>query len=579
MEEAPTPKRPRDGDEEEQRCAAGDVKEDNIVIVAKKSVAGSTSELEVDLPRNAVIGDLAARLAGREECEKGQITLVYRGKVLSQPTVALTTLVGEAEGARIVVVYLVRKPASAKAVNAPAASSASTAPPAAAPVSASSAPPAKAAPAAAPAGDAPVSALGAPLAKAAPAAVPAGSAASAAAALSGRVLRPASHTDITAGLRVLLLLRHGQCCHDHEGDELKGLTMHGHSQAEESARYVAGLFAAGKIPEQRALLHSTSRRARETAAKLPDHLPGLEVWNADLLRETDPANNPLRAEEVFNRIFAAPVVGEGDTLIVVAHNNIILYLLMRAAGVPIERAAQAWRLFHLRHASVTRIDISGSGAKQVVSIGGAGHIPHPLVTWNNITGADMAAWKGGEAERHKFGGRMVLLVRQVLTESEATAEGAAEGANLQQREAVAAHVKGLGEYMVSRHLHVACSDSPAARSTAAAVATLFRRTPQVLRLRDGGADVADQLEAAFLQFFSPPGGHNRDTVVLVAEDRPLLYWLLRALGLSSEESQESISSYNIGHGSVTLVNIRSNGTMKVVSVGDTGHLPLDYTFP
>lgn len=44
------------------------------------------------------------------------------------------------------------------------------------------------------------------------------------------------------------------------------------------------LFAAGKLPAKRALLHSTSRRARETAAKLPLHIQDLEVWY--LARET-----------------------------------------------------------------------------------------------------------------------------------------------------------------------------------------------------------------------------------------------------------------------------------------------------
>ena len=38
------------------------------------------------------------------------------------------------------------------------------------------------------------------------------------------------------------------------------------------------LFAMGKLPAKRALLHSTSRRARETAAKLPVHIKDLDVW-------------------------------------------------------------------------------------------------------------------------------------------------------------------------------------------------------------------------------------------------------------------------------------------------------------
>jgi len=365
--------------------------------------------------------------------------------------------------------------------------------------------------------------------------------------------------DGLCGRRVILLLRHGQCCHEDEHDEMKALTAHGHRQAEETAKHIAQLFEAGSLPRQRALLHSTSRRARETAAKLPHHLPGLEVWNADLLRETDPTKNPLRAEEVFTRLFAAPTAGAADTLIVVAHNNIILYWLMRAAGVPVERAAHAWSLFHLRHTSVTRVDVHVSGAKQIVSIGAAGHIPHAYVTWNNIAGADMAAWKGGGAERRKFTGRVLVLVRQVGPD--------AKRRNV-QIEAVAAHIKGLSEYMVSGHLTVTCTG--AARETAAAIAQQFKS-----RLQQLPDSINEQPEAAFMQFFSPPAEHSRDTVVLVAEDVPVLYWLLRSLHMSPDEARAMIKSYRISQASVTLLHIRSDRSMKVVAVGDTGHLPLD----
>ena len=77
----------------------------------------------------------------------------------------------------------------------------------------------------------------------------------------------------TSGKRVVLLLRHGQCCREGEGDELKALTIHGHKQADETARYIKGLFDNLKIPNQRALLHSTSRRARETAARIFEQMP------------------------------------------------------------------------------------------------------------------------------------------------------------------------------------------------------------------------------------------------------------------------------------------------------------------
>lgn len=294
--------------------------------------------------------------------------------------------------------------------------------------------------------------------------------------------------------------------------------------------------------------------------KLPGVLPGLEVWNADLLRETDPSRNPLRAEEVFARLFAAPTAAAADTLIIVAHNNIILYLLMRAAGVPIESAAEAWHLFHLRHASVTRVDVASSGAMQVVAIGAAGHIPHAHTTWNNVVGADMSAWKGGGPERHKFSGRMVILVRQASKEGDRAT---------QQAEAVSLHVAALREYMVSGHMLVTCTAT--AQATAAAIAGRFRLRPQLLP-----DSITEHPEAAFLQFFAPPSGHSRDTVVMVAEDSTVLYWLLRALKMTQEESRAATSCYCIGHASVTLVNIRADGSTKVVAVGDMGHLPIEF---
>jgi len=333
--------------------------------------------------------------------------------------------------------------------------------------------------------------------------------------------------------------------------------VHGQRQAEASARYIAQLFAGGKLPATRILLHSTSRRARETAARIPQHQEGLEVWNADLLRETDPTSNPLRAEAVFNTIFVAPPEGSSDCLIVVAHNNINLYLLMRAAGVPIERAAQAWHAFHLQHASITRIDILSSGVIQIVSVGAAGHIPKDNVTWGNISGPDLVEWTGGGPERHKLSGRAILLVRQVAS---------LDTKGCQQRDAVAEQVKGLSEYMVSGHITITSTAN--AKPTADAIAQRYNTRARVL-------SIDQEPELAFLQFFCPPTEHKRDTVVIVAEDMVLIYCLLRALNMSPQEAQVAVSLYRIGHASVSIIQVKSDGVMKVVAVGDTGHLPID----
>lgn len=238
-----------------------------------------------------------------------------------------------------------------------------------------------------------------------------------------------------------------------------------------------------------------------------------------------------------------------------AHNNIILYLLMRAAGVPIERAAQAWRLFTLRHASITRIDLAASDEKHIIAVGAAGHIADTRMTWDNIKGADMSAWKGGAPERKKFSGRTIVLVCPVTAD------------DTNAIDAVAAHIKSLTEFMVSGHIQVISTSSASRTSTA--IAQRFRSAPQVLP-----DSIIEQPEAAFLQLFAPPTERSRDTIVLVAESRPLLYCLLRALHLAADEATATIPAYCIGAASITLVNVRPDGSTKVVAVGDTGHVPL-----
>jgi hypothetical protein len=78
--------------------------------------------------------------------------------------------------------------------------------------------------------------------------------------------------------------------------------------------------------------------------------------------------------------------------------------------MPVRVAQQAWSSFHLRHASITRVDIDGDAPPRVVCVGAAAHIPPAMITWNNIKGEDMSSWNGGEAVRRKFSGKMLLLL-------------------------------------------------------------------------------------------------------------------------------------------------------------------------
>jgi len=472
-------------------------------ITLKKAPSGETTDLE--LTSDSTVGDVAAKLAVAEGCDLSQVVVIYNGAVISKGPAARRKTLEDTIGAvdHVLLVYMISKKAA----------------------------PAKPVPA-------PVVPVPAP---------PEGAAAEGAAA------------EGTSALRVLLLIRHGQCCHEGEADELKALTAHGHKQAGDTAQRLSHLFDGAKLPSQRALLQSTSRRARETAEHILQALPGISAWNGDVLRETDPTKNPLRAEGVFQNFFAAPPPGQ-DCIVVVAHNNIILYLLMRAAGVPVDQAAQAWRGFHLRHASITRVEIDGDGKIQIAEVGTAGHISPSNVTWNNIRGEDSSHLRGGAPERQKFSGRMVVLVRGVV-------DSCAEAS--QRIEAAASYVKDLTGYMVSRRVTVACTST--SQQTASAISQLVKCHPVLLP-----DSTVEYPEGTFLQFFQPPEAANsRDTVVIVAEDGPLVYWLLRALNMTSEEATAASRFYNIGQSSVALVNVKNNGTIKVIAVGDTGHLPTE----
>ena len=57
----------------------------------------------------------------------------------------------------------------------------------------------------------------------------------------------------------------------------------------------------------------------------------------------------------------------------------------------------------------------------------------------------------------------------------------------------------------------------------------------------------------------------------------MLYWLLRALDLGPADAMAARALYCIGESSIAIVNLRgdeSSQSMKVITIGDTGHLPV-----
>ncbi|MEO6075695.1 MAG: histidine phosphatase family protein [Dokdonella sp.] len=135
------------------------------------------------------------------------------------------------------------------------------------------------------------------------------------------------------------------------------------------------------------------------------------------------------------------------------------------------------------------------------------------------------------------------------------------------------------------HLYV--SPMQRARDTAAAIAPEFPRhrfevvddlaecTPPTrnadIMAREKPADLAackEKLDRDFDHFFKPAaGGEQFD--LLVCHGNVIRYLTTRALGVDSKAWLEM----SVGHASITTIRVEADGTFKVISVGDVGHIP------
>jgi len=79
-----------------------------------------------------------------------------------------------------------------------------------------------------------------------------------------------------------------------------------------------------------------------------------------------------------------------------------------------------------------------------------------------------------------------------------------------------------------------------------------------------------QLERLVAELFRPsPDGVRHE--ILVAHGNVIRYLVTRALRVDPQAWLEM----SIGHASVTQIRIEENGTFRVISVGDVGHLPVE----
>jgi serine/threonine-protein phosphatase PGAM5 len=79
---------------------------------------------------------------------------------------------------------------------------------------------------------------------------------------------------------------------------------------------------------------------------------------------------------------------------------------------------------------------------------------------------------------------------------------------------------------------------------------------------------AAQLDALFAQHFVPASGSERREL-LVCHGNVTRYLVTRALGVDTTAWLEM----SIAHASLTEIRVEPDGTFKVISVGDSGHIP------
>jgi predicted AlkP superfamily pyrophosphatase or phosphodiesterase/broad specificity phosphatase PhoE len=188
------------------------------------------------------------------------------------------------------------------------------------------------------------------------------------------------------GVRTIYLVRHGAYDSDDPRDEAvgKALLPIGIAQARLAGGRLRGLpFRFDEI------LASPFTRARETAQVIAGELAGPTVGiDPDLAECTPPtrradvmagekpedlARCAAQLNRLAERLFLPARAGDHRQL-VVAHGNVIRYLVIRALAVD----PQAWLVMSIGHASLTELAVDARGAVRVISVGDVGHIPPGL---------------------------------------------------------------------------------------------------------------------------------------------------------------------------------------------------------
>ena len=191
-----------------------------------------------------------------------------------------------------------------------------------------------------------------------------------------------------AAPRTLYLVRHGEYDHADPRPETvgKGLVPIGVAQARLLGARLRGLGVAFDAFDA-----SPLTRARQTAEVLRDELPGSTLRIVPELAECTPPTRRVEAvadekpeemkacRERLDRLFAERFVPSPDRdrhELIVAHGNVIRYLVTRALGVD----TRAWLEMSVHNASLTIIRVEADGRFKVLAVGDSGHLPPSLQT-------------------------------------------------------------------------------------------------------------------------------------------------------------------------------------------------------
>jgi serine/threonine-protein phosphatase PGAM5 len=189
----------------------------------------------------------------------------------------------------------------------------------------------------------------------------------------------------------LYLIRHGAYVPDRNADPQLGpaITALGVAQARLIAARLSGTGIAFD-----SMTSSTLQRARDTAAVMHETLANVPIAQSALLSECTPplpeaeegevaaerAACAKQLDQAFAEFFTVAKSAKRNDILV-AHGNVIRYLVMKALKVD----ARAWLGMSVPHASMTVIQVQPDGSAKVLAVGDSGHIPGPLLSWGDAS--------------------------------------------------------------------------------------------------------------------------------------------------------------------------------------------------